>query len=571
MKVAILNSQPSLSLYLGEILKTWGLALFEYVEERALAGLTPEDWPVVLCPAAARSANLEEQLVAYAERGGHVICCLPSGELARAAGLERVGEKEGPLRLRVTGFPAAGLTGELLPVVGRAATYQHADDVDVLAFLSHPGRYEGESVGIARASVGRGNITAFAFDLARCVFMLRQGDPARADFVPEGDGCARPSHMACDIGPNDSGWVPYADLLSRLLVDLVREAWPGPAPMLWHLPGQAQGMLLYSGDEDGAQVAWNEEEFAYLTNAGARMNLYIIPTGTKSTKADVDRYRESHDIGPHPNLRPLDGHPLDERLAELERQFRLFEELFGFSPRTTRHHSTVWPGYTEPAEIMERMGIRMEGNFFSGTYRRDRLSAPYAGFGAAMPMRFCRPDGQLIDVFQQHTHVPDDAMFHPTVDYSLKISAEAYAIMLERIFSDVATRFHTPYAVCIHPGNWVRFSAPQGRELLRQAAEREMPVWSFDQWSEFWDARDSWRLGPVAWSGTELSFTAEGASWNENLRLLLPAECQGRPLTEVSINGETAESCRTARYREPVALVPVPEGCVEVTVGARYG
>jgi len=571
MKVAILNRQPGLSLYLGEILKTWGSALYDYVEENAIHGLTLEDWPVLICPAAERSARLDEQLVAYAERGGAVICFLPTGELARAASLEHVDERECPLRLRITGSPAAGLAGELLPIVGPAATYQHADDVEALAFLSHPGRFKGESVGIARASVGQGQTVAFAFDLARCVYTLRQGDPARADFVPDGDTCARPSHMACDIGPNDSGWVPYADLLARLLVDLVSGVLPGPTPVLWHLPGQAEGILLYSGDEDGAQVAWNEEEFAYVTDAGARMSLYLIPINTKSTREDVDRYRENHDIGPHPNLRPLDGHPLDERLAELERQFRLFEEMFGFSPRTARNHSTVWPGYLEPVEIMERMGIRMDGNFISGTYLRDRLPAPYAGFGAAMPMRFCRPDGRLIDVFQQHTHVSDDSMFHPTVDYSFKFSPEQYATMLDRILSDIVARFHTPYAACIHPSNWVRFSAPQGKELLRQAAEREMPVWSFDQWSEFWDVRDSWHLDNVTWAGSELSFTARGASWDENLRLLLPDGHQGRPLMAVSINGDDVEPCRTTRYREPVALVCIPEGCVDVTVGARYG
>jgi len=174
-------------------------------------------------------------------------------------------------------------------------------------------------------------------------------------------------------------------------------------------------------------------------------------------------------------------------------------------------------------------------------------------------------------VFQQHTHVSDDSMFHPTVDYSFKFSPEQYATMLDRILSDIVARFHTPYAACIHTSNWVRFSAPQGKELLRQAAEREMPVWSFDQWSEFWDVRDSWHLDNVTWAGSELSFTARGASWDENLRLLLPDGHQGRPLMAVSINGDDVEPCRTTRYREPVALVCIPEGCVDVTVGARYG
>jgi hypothetical protein len=167
-------------------------------------------------------------------------------------------------------------------------------------------------------------------------------------------------------------------------------------------------------------------------------------------------------------------------------------------------------------------------------------------------MRFCRPDGRLINVLQQPTQVADDVMFHPTVNYSYKVSPEAYAIMLDRIFGDIVTRFHTPFAVCIHPSNWVRFSAPQGKELLRQAAERGLPVWSFDQWSEFWDARDSWRFDDGAWDGRTLTFSVRGAMPHKELRLLLSAEHQGRSLVAVSLGGEDVEWQRTTRYRQDV-------------------
>ena len=575
MRVVICSSPPDLSAYLVEMLKTWGLALYEVAKPDVLPDLDPVDAPVVICPASEiQPTNLirglhGEALIAYARRGGTVICFLPEGTLATAAGLENKGEKEVPLRLRVTAYPAAGWAGELLPIVGHAQTVQHASGVQVLAYLSHPGRYEGESVGIAEARVGQGRIVAFAFDLALCVLMLRQGDPNRAEVLPPGDPCARPSHLAADIGPSDSGWIPFADLLSRLLVDLVRRYLRAPTPLLSHLPGAAAGILLYSGDEDGAQVAWNDEELDYVATAGGRMNLYLIPIGTNSEKGDVARYRLQHDVGPHPNLRALDGHPVGERLAEFERQIRMFQEMFDIPARSLRNHSTAWAGYLEPVEVMEGLGVRMDANYFSGTFMRDRECAPYAGFGAVMPMRFCQPNGRLIQVFQQHTHLADDLMFGDS-DYSYRFSPKAFEGMLRRILTDCVTRFHTPYAVCIHPSNWVRFSRAQGQELLRQAAEWDLPVWSFDQWVAFWEARDTWRFDEVTWDGSTLRFVVEGSRSHDGLCVIVPVQYNGAPLSEVRLDGKIVEWQPGVRDGREVALVALPAGSIAVSVRVRY-
>lgn len=573
MHVGILTDPPDFSAYIVEILKTWGLALGEFISPDALPTLDPATIPVLICPTDVPRSESESEsasVIDYARRGGTVLTFLPQGRLARAAGLDSQGEKAGPLRLRVTAHPAAGLAGELLPIIGRAEICTPEPDVRVLAYLSHPGRFEGESAGITERTVGRGRIIAFAFDLPLCVLMLRQGDPARAEVILAGDTAARPSHIAAEIGPRDAGWAPFADLLGRLLVDTVRRHMSAPVPLLSHLPGNAPGILLYSGDEDEAEVAWNDKELDYVAAAGARMNLYIIPVRTNSTAADVARYLRRHDLGPHPDVRPLDGRPMSERLAEFERQIRLFEEMFGVRARTLRNHSTVWPGYMEPVEIMERLGVRMDGNFFSGAYKRDRESAPYGAFGGATPMRFCRPDGRLFNVFQQHTHLADDGMFGPA-DHSYKFSAEQYAVILDRIFGDIVTRFHTPYAVCIHPTNWVLFSRRQGQALLRQAAERRLPVWSFDQWSLFWDARDSWGFGDLTWDGARLQFTLQGSASHDGLCFMVPGSYAGAPLHEMRLDGEVTGWESMTRYREDVALVPIPAGKRNISASITYG
>jgi len=580
MRVAVLASASDLSGYVAEILKTWGLALYDLVEAGAARDVDPAATPVVVVPAGkggGDSSERDESLIAYARQGGTVVSFEPRGRLAEAAGLEWEGEREVPLRLRVTDFPAAGLGGELLPIVGRAAGYVVRGDGSPaplvprpLAYLSHPGRFAGETVGIAETCVGCGRIIVFAFDLPLCVLMLRQGDPARSEVIPSPDRCARPSHLAADFDAGDAAWIPFADLLARLLVDIVRAHLPAPVPLFSHLPARAAGILLYSGDEDGAQVAWNDEELSYVAAACGRMNLYIIPVNTNSTRADVERYRSRHDVGPHPDLRGLDGRSVQERLAELDRQIRMFGEMFGVTTRSVRNHCTAWAGYLEPAEVMEKLGVRMDANYFSGTYLRDRMPAPYAGFGGAMPMRFCDLDGHLIHVFQQHTHASDDVFFHATVDYSYKLSAAQYETVLRRILTDITTRFHTPYGVCIHPSNWVRYSREQGRALLRQAAEFGLPVWSYDQWSRFWDVRDSWRIHNLEWDGCELKFVAAGTEWNGDLRIALPYCYEGLVPAEVEAAGERMPWERVVRFDEPLLLCPLPAGRTEVPIRVRY-
>jgi hypothetical protein len=286
------------------------------------------------------------------------------------------------------------------------------------------------------------------------------------------------------------------------------------------------------------------------------MSLYIIPGKTHSTKADGERYRRHHDLGPHPDIRPLDGRPVRERLDELERQIVQFERDFGVQARTIRQHCTAWAGYLEPVEVMARLGVRMEGNYFSGGYSRWRDPAPYAPFGGAMPMRFCWPDGRLIDVYQQHTQISDDIHFG-AYEYSYYIAPGAYSDMVRRILGDVCTRLHTPYAVCMHPSNWVRFSGDQGREQLRQAGERGLPIWSFDQWLDWWEARATREL-TARWGDGVLRFEVAADTPCVGLRLMLPREFDGRRLGEVQVAGAPASTGAVTRWGRELVWVEVP-------------
>ena len=569
MKIGILTHPPDLSDYVAEIFKTWGLAAFDRIGEEQVEALDPETTPVLVCPAAERDDRTNEDLIGYARRGGAVVTFLPGGILADAAGLACEGAKAAPLRLRPVRYPPGGVSGEDFPVVGAAGHYIRQSDAGVgIAYLYHPDAYEGESVGIFETPYGKGRILAFAFDLPACVFTLRQGDPCQIERAVGGN--VRADSIGIDLGPADSGLLPFADLLARWLVELVSRFVPAPVPLLWHLPGEATAIVLYSGDEDGADLSATAQEFREVTAAGARMNLYIIPIGTDSTAADVQRYLKDHDVGPHPNLRSMDERPIAERVAEFERQILLFEEMYGFKPRSVRNHCLSWAGYMELVEAQARLGIRMDANYLCSAYMRDRCSSPYHLRGAAMPMRFCHPDGRLIDVLQQHTHLSDDVWFQENAPKSFHYSPEMYDALAGRILDDSATRFHVPYGVILHPGNWVRFSRPHGLVLLEKAAERNIPVWSYDQWCDFWLLRDRWRVARLSWRDHTLTFTATGAPDDGNLRWLIPAAFGGEALEQVRVDDRPAPFEIVNRYGQDFAQVALGNGIDSCEISAVY-
>jgi hypothetical protein len=365
--------------------------------------------------------------------------------------------------------------------------------------------------------------------------------------------------MAIDLGPYDSEWIPHADLLCQVLVSIVSRCIPFPLPTFWHLPGQSKGILLYSGDEDNADVAWNDDEMAALGELGLRMSLYIIPSKTKSTSSDVSRYLRNHDVGPHPNLRPFDGCTVADRLYALQNEILLFEKKFGHKARTVRNHCAAWAGYLEPIEVLERLGVEMESSFVSGTHQRARVIGFYSGFGAAMPMRFCRPDGQLHGVFQQHLHLSDDMMFSGN-PYSYRLSAEVFGDIVKRIFTDTVNRFHTPVTVNFHPSNWVKFSRPQAQIVLAQATEFDLPVWSFDQWLSFWKARDALTLNQVSWNEGKLEMCVSGNTSRNDLSIRLPSRYEEGILKEVSINNRPVDIIETRIYGKPTCFVGIPKG-----------
>jgi hypothetical protein len=563
MKIIIAPSIPAdSSPYLQEILTAFGICF----AERGTVADPQRD--LLLLPRGAEASSAESFLKA----GGNVIAIQPGGSLLRLAGLERSRETDMPTRLRLTQAVCPAVRGESLWTLGPAHWYAPKPGPNVVGYLTDLTQQAVETVAISECEAGTGRLVVFAYDPAECIARLRQGDPKRANTLPPGLRTPRATFLQYPNPPADTFWRPTADLHALVLCGMVERllARRAPVPRLWHLPDARPAIVLFSGDEDGGTQEANDQQMRDLESVGGAMSLYVVPEGTSITRALIEEYtRRGHTISVHPDLVPTAGQPPAAQLARAEQQARSFHDRFQWPVRTLRNHCYMWPGYLELPELWERLGVGMDGNTTATLYGLSSEHGPYVNIHAAVPLRYVREDGRLIDVFQQPTHINDDLAAHPLKEYSLKYTPGEFDQVAERMLDDAVRFYHSPICANFHPCNYVKFSGEHGRALMRRAHGLSLPIWSLDHWHDFWRARSSWRMSEHAWDETQLRFLLSGPRC-DGLSVVLPLQMNGKSLRSVTANG-TPLRWETARcHGRPVAQIVLPAGASEVRVGAEY-
>jgi hypothetical protein len=557
--------------FLAEILTAFGLCFHEQMPlPRALEEARPGQDVLVLSRAEASGALKE-----FLRAGGRAVAFLPESSLEELAGMARMDEREGFSRVRFVQPVCRGARGEALWTHGARRVYEAAEAATTCTLLAHSFEAENTALplpAITEHSIGVGTLVIYAYDLVACITRLRQGYPERANFLPPGQLTPRLAFLQTPNPPPDTFWRPTADLHALAFCGVVKRLLErsAPVPELWHLPGGADGLLIFSGDEDAAPLGNDEEMMGDIERYAAAMNLYIFPGDTSMTKEAHEVFSErGHHISVHPYLSDTAGEPPAKQIAEAESQVRLFREKFDQPVRTVRNHSYMWPGYLELPELWEKLNIGMDCNSTS-TLRGDSPAwGPYAKLNAAMPLRFRREDGTLIDVFQQPTQINDDLLFHPTSEKSIQFSPEEADAVFERLLDDATRVDHSPICVNFHPSNYVQFSAAPAHRLLSRANAMNLPTWTVDRWHRFWRARSSWRFQEVQWDGNLLRIQLGGEAC-DNLVAMLPLEVNGRKLKSVSLDSTDLTWTPVVRRGHEVVPVELPGDRQNLTLLADY-
>ncbi|MFQ3662714.1 MAG: hypothetical protein SNJ69_10010 [Chloroflexaceae bacterium] len=596
-------ADPDFSSYLVEILRTEGFvpvrnAPIQQVGAAELARFSI----VVLAPGPVRDDQVA-LLRAYVAQGGSLLGIRPDAQLASLFGVRPLG---------------ATAPGDYLHIVTGLA---ELDGLDATRVQLH-GPYDRLVLDGARAVArsangdplvtihrfGEGMTALWAFDLARCVALIRQGNPAAAGQERDDLEGFRATDLFVDWIDLERIGIPQADEHQRLLARLIEElASSGPPlPRLWYFPGNAPALIVATGDAHGSRVGHIEQLISPVEQRGGTVSIYYTPPRTSTARrlARKARWRVEEipvlkglfkDSNPIPSPATLAGwrerghefgmHPYVEEGLESGYNFFWSEFIkygYGPLPPTVRTHRILWHGWVDNAFVQARYGVRMNlDHYHAGGVVRRADGTWAAGYlsGTGLPMRFVDQRGALLSVYQQPTHLVDEHLMRvfDTGHEAGFDGATAATVTIAQIAESVR-RYPAALGLQCHVDPFL-FGGEKARnvgrwltESLDYAVANGMPILSAERWLAFTEARVGADVRRLAWEantrrlGFELSFPANPGG---TAAVLLPLRHGASTLREVRVNGSVAQRTERRLAGQRYALIATPAG--HSRIEADYG
>jgi hypothetical protein len=588
--------------YLGEMLGAEGVLGITSVDPRSMPPPSLAATSCLVVYGSALTPPWIEAIDAAVRRGAVLVAVVASADLLTRFGIRDEGAIEAtgvwiagrneatPLRLHVGARHwTAGLRSETL------ATFASASDR-----LATP--------AAIRVAHGHGCVIAWAFDVARNVACIRQGNP-------EWTGKNRDAFAPQQLIDAMVGWI-RPETLARPDADLYQQAisaamaggtWTsGPHVLVDYFPGAAGSVLVATSDAHAIGAGVLEPLLQRVEGLGGRLSVYYTPNPGTGWRRSARRARRSaagwplvgrwvgsdnppptpaqvaawrargHEFAPHP-----DGD--DESVgheARFERAWQVFaDEGYGAAHVSTRTHRILWSGWAHTAHAQRRLGVRMNldaYNYGPGLQASDGRWAHGHLIGSGLPLRFVNEDGTLVDSYQQPTQIVDEALIREFGGPE-NLSGEQAAGVAAALIAD-ATRRH-PAALCgqFHADGFVgdpaRIHAAEALldGTLTACREASVPVWTASRWTAFLDGRRATTQSARSWTpdSGRLSVTlAVTPATDPGVSLLLPAEIDGRELADVTVDGRPMAPATTSRGGRTWARCALRPGAVEV--GATY-
>lgn len=567
------RAQLSFGAYLGAILRAEGFAAFRMSGLDAINPALLAQFPLVLLASGPLTADEAELFRAYVLTGGHLIAFQPDQRLADLMGVRFLGGSITGGLLPVADHPfARGVTTRALQVHTPITQYA-LTDAEAIAWVAHRDGSRTSFPAVTVTSAGKGIAALWAFDLPQNIALIRQGNPAAADQDRDGMEGIRTVDLFVDWIDLERIDIPQADEQQRLLGAMVQAlAGDAPLPRLWYLPAGASAVLVATGDAHGLQVSHVEPALKLVERYDGNLSIYYAPPPMSNrartlrrvrweaaelpiigavfsedsgypTPKDVARWRDhGHGFGLHPYVE----HGVDKGYHEY---WNTFVKLgYGPAAPTVRTHRVLWSGWVETARVQAQYGLRMSlDHYHSGPLMRCADGSWVHGYltGSGLPMPFVDEQGNLLRVYQQHTHIVDEhlmAVFDTGYEMGVD-DGEAAAIACRQIDAAV-DQYPSALGLQCHIDPFALGSEKAAAasawfdRVLDHATSRGAMVLSAEQWLAFTQVRDRTSMRNMTWKEGILTFDVvieEGS--NRSLALLLPIDHRQSTLRQVTING----------------------------------
>ncbi|MBN2295173.1 MAG: hypothetical protein JXM70_22275 [Pirellulales bacterium] len=582
--------------YLVEILRSEGLVEFEQVERTELGLATDtqlSDYQVIILAEMKLTDVNKKLLRRYVHDGGLLIGMRPGAGLADLFGVKIEGIRTERL-LQYFGVAAElsknlplpsgmGIVQKSLQYHGEATNYL-PDGAKPLAFLYDDVDTVSKNTAVTVNRHGRGLAVAFAFDLAKSVTLMRQGNPDWKD--SEGDGITqyRPMDMFYRLHTDnlkttgvdtsmhrskedlfrDDGRkytdfkrlrIPQADESQRLLANLIVSLADKPLPRMWYLPKTHKTLMVNTGDAENNFGEELDPAFNDCAKYGGFFTAYLRNGGPgrgveRTTVEKEAAWRKAgHEIGVHPwsgaKEYIADCEPYDKTYATIVQQMK---DKFGHGSRTGRPHTGDWVGWTEMAAIMAKYGTRMDLTYYH-YYNSAHPLDSYGYFnGTGLPQRFIDANGKLLPIYQTTTQWADEWFADN------KLTVEQTVSIIKTMFEDAEKYGY--YSAFVNNIHQIRYNGLPGIDEITEkwpsiiwqyCRDKDIPSWSAEMLLDFVEARNSVRFEKLSWKTdparhtAELSFDFMAPLARQDLTVMLPVDWSGRKLKSLLVNGKPTE------------------------------
>ncbi len=545
--LVITNSTSPVSFYHAEILRAEGLNHFSVADIASVSAASLTAYDVVVLSKMPLTAAQAAMFNTWVNAGGNLIAMAPDASLSGLLGINPLGTTlaEGYLLIDQNTVPGAGIVGQTIQFHGVADLYA-LNGASALATLYSNATVATTSPAVTIRQVGTGQAAAFTYDLATSIVQTRQGNPAwaameRDGFAPIrsddkffGNAAADPKADWIDL---NKVAIPQADEQQRLLANLIIHMNQNrkPLPRFWYFPKDKKAVIVMTGDDHGnGGTVGRFEQHKTQSAVGCsladweciRATSYIYPS-TPMTDVQAGQFTaDGFEVGLHVQTGCGDF-TLASLQADYTQQVGSFQSIFPSAGalRTQRHHCIVWSDWSSGAAVQLSHGMRLDTSFYYWPPSWVN-NVPGIFTGSAMPMRFTRPDGSMLDVFMAATQMTDESgqAFPYTVD-----------TLLDRAIGPLG--YYGAYVVNAHTD---LIASGVADAAVASAQARGVSVISAKQLLTWVDARNASSFSSLAYVNGVLTFNITKDPAAQGLRAMLPSRIGNAVLSGLTRGGVAA-------------------------------
>ncbi len=538
----LLNDQSDnhFGAYLGEILRAEGLNSYHTLDISAIKDGVLEPYDILILAEGGLNTTQVDILSKYVAQGGRLISMRPDSQIAPLLGIEKIAgsQSEGYIKADANHPASAGINSATMQFHGSADLYK-TQSADVVAWIYQDRDTSSDYPALTVNQYGNGLAAMWAFDLAKSIAYMRQGNPALANQDVDGLNGVRTVDMFVDWIDLDRISIPQADEQQRLFVNLLTLFSQGkrPLPRIWYFPGDNSSILVATGDSHMNPAPFIDGVLGTIDQFEGHMSVYYSPvivndvgravrktrfwiTDNVPLAGDIidDKYSSptpDHVAGWRSRGHEFALHPYVEE--SLESGWNLYWKEFtgrgyGPVPPTVRTHRILWTGWVETARVQASYGMKMNMDYYHVGPSLQKQSGEWVYghlTGSGRPMKFIDEQGRLINLYQQLTQLADEHLVPLDVpgwggwpNLTPEEAVEVSKYMFDRSvkhgdYCAIGGQFHIdPFQI----GGEVAEKASVFLEgTLSYAKELGIPIWSTQEWLSFTDARHDATLANVMW------------------------------------------------------------------------